>query len=289
MQATLPTTIRRLSRSLTFILLAVALAGCTRQPLPYAKRVDRDPNLLLVYAACALQPTVEAAASQFETENPGKSVRIETGEPLDLVRRIQDGDVPDLFICPGEAEIGLLEREGHLDRGSRHALRSLRLVVAVPAGNPARVHRVRDLLSERVSTIAMSLPGFTSPGDAGKHALDRAGLYSQIQDKLVLKETPLAALEMLAAGEADAGILYDPCLRLSARDDIAADAVEVAASLAQEEDRRTNVYVVEHKRSPNSLLAQRLIRILTEGPAAPAAEEPGAEETPPAGDIAPAE
>lgn len=306
MAAVLAKAIRRAWRSAPFIAVALVLTGCPSEPVPYERSVDRDPNVVLVYAACSLEPTVRAAVERFEAQSPGKSARVETGQPLELVRRIREGDVPDLFVCRGEAEIGLLEREGFLDRGTRHTVRSLRLVLAVPAGNPARIHRVEDLLADRVSTVAMSLPGFTSPGDAGKRALERVEVYAKIQSKLALKQSAEAALLALTSGEADAAVLYDPCLRLRAKRDISPNAIEVGVFLGDETDRRTKVYVVEHKRSPNSLLAQRLIRELTAEPNAPspepeppgaqkpaaeqpAAEQPTAEESGPSEEPAPAE
>ncbi len=246
-------------------LATLLLAGCSGPTGPSSQKVKRDPNLLLVYAACSLAPTVEAARDQFVTANAGKSVEIQTAEPLALMKRIEGGEVPDILVCVGEAEIGMMERAGYLDGGSRTAMGSLRLAVAVPRGNPAKITSPNDLAAERIRTIAMSTPGVTSLGANGKHELERSGLWDKVQTKLQLQETPDAALEKLAQGEVQTAIIYDPCPRLAAPDG-PGKALEIACSLSTAEEPVSRAYAVVHKRSPNALLAQRLLRILAEQP-----------------------
>jgi ABC-type molybdate transport system substrate-binding protein len=249
------------------------------------RRIDRDPNVLIAYVACGLVPTIEGAREEFEAENTGKSLRIESDEPLSFVRRIEEGEVPDLLICPGEAEIGMLEREGFLDRGSRKVIGELQLAIAVPADRPTAIASPKDLASARVESITMSMPGISSPGTDGKHMLERLGLWSEIQGKLLLQQTPFAALELVAAGEVDAAIVYDPCVRLRIGGEIPRDSVRIAARMTSKEEPPIRAYAIVHKRSPNALLSQRLTRILTNSaasfpviPSAPSAE--GATEDP---------
>jgi molybdate transport system substrate-binding protein len=253
---------RLLWRSCLLLAGLTAAAGCIGENSPFSRRVRRDPNVLVAYVACSLAPAIEERDAQFQAENAGKSVRVEADEPLNLVRRIQEGEVPDVLICPGDAEIGLLEREGYLDRGTRQAIGTLRLAIAVPASRPTPITSYKQLTSSRVTSITMSTPGITSPGTYGKHALERAALWSKLQDKLILQETPLGSLKLLAEGKADAGIIYDPCPRLYTGGDIPPGSVTIAAPLTTDEERVARIHVVVHKRSPNSLLAQRFVRLL---------------------------
>ncbi len=246
-------------------LIVFFLAGCSGPAGPSAKKVKRDPNLLLIYTACSLAPTVEAARDQFVAANAGKSVEIQTADPQALMKRIEEGEVPDILVCVGDAEIGMMERAGYLDGGSRTAIGALRLAIAVPRGNPAQISTPSDLASDRIRTIAMSTPGVTSLGANGKHELERSGLWDKIQAKLLLQETADSALEKLAKGEVQAAIIYDPCPRLAASEG-PGKALEIACSLSTAEEPVSRAYAVVHKRSPNALLAQRLLRILAEQP-----------------------
>jgi len=252
------------------------LAGCAQKGGPSAKKVARDPNTLLVYAACSLLPAVESARDEFLAANAGKSVEIQTDEPLKLVRRLEDDEVPDILVCLGESEIGLLEREGYLDGGSRTAVGSVRIAVAVPRGNPDKVDTPGDLAGGRIRTIAMAMPGLTSAGTDGKHELERLELWERIQGKLILEESAYGALEKLAKGEVQAAVVYDPCPRLAGAEGLAG-AVEVVCPLSGSEEGTARAYAVVHRRSPNALLAQRLLRILAQQPIPEAQPEPESE------------
>ena len=280
------------SPSLSILALAATalglLAGCGEPTAPSAKPVARDPNLLVVYSACGLLPAVESARDQFLAASPGKKVEITAGEPLELVARVANGEVPDIFVCLGEAEIGELERQGHLDRGSRQTMGGLSLVIAVPRGNPARIRGPKDLTAERVQRIAIAIPGMTSPGSAAERELDRAGIWQSLQEKITVEQTALEVLQAVSGGEVDAALIYDPCLRRTApkapalRSEEAPESptnpVQVVSAVTLDETPVTRIYAVLHKRSPNGLLAQRFLRDLAaeigQGVGDEATEEP---------------
>ena len=267
---------RRAGRALALALLgALCAGGCARHGGRKQEVVSRDPNVLVAYVACSLVPAMEVAGDRFEAENAGKSVKIEGDEPLKLVARIEKGEAPDVLVCLGEAEIGVLEREGLLDRASRQAIGSMELAIAVPASSAIAIASFRDLASRRVGSVTMPPPGITSLGTDGKEALEREGIWGKLQEKLVLQKAPLAALKMLAEGKADSGVIYDPCPRLALPDEIPPDSVKVAARLPGGEGRALRVYAVAHKRSPNALLGQRFLRLLNSKEMRPALAEAG--------------
>lgn len=280
MTVTLPPRIRP-TRVIAALLL-VAAAGCAGKPEPGKGRVNRDPNLLVIYAACGLKPTLESAQAEFSARNSGKSVDLDFDEPAKLAERIESGAVPDIVVFPGEAEIQALEAQGLLDGASRRAFGAMRLAIVVPKGNPAQVREPGDLLSRRVKTIAIAVPGLTSVGTGAKRELERRKLWARLQEKLSFRPTPLETLKAVSEGQADAAVLYQPCLRLSLGEGIAADAVESVSVLTGEGEREARIYAVEHRESPNRLLAQRFFSVLSDQQhAAPA---PVADSSPPPGE-----
>jgi len=240
------------------LLGSLVLAGCARRGIPSPRSGSSDENVLMAYVACALVPAVEIAAAKFEAENPGKSVEIKSGQPSDLVRSIEQGDRPDVFVCLGDSEIGMLERAGTLDRSLRREVGSFRLALAVPAGKPL-IGKAEDLASRRVKTIVMSVPGITSLGTDGKRALERAGVWKRVQSRLVLHETGAQALEALAQGKADAAVVYTPCPLLQVAGKVPANAVTVGDPLSASSERPARVHLGIHKRSSKTRLGQRFI------------------------------
>jgi ABC-type molybdate transport system substrate-binding protein len=243
-------------------LAIITIMGCAQKPEPGQPKVRRDPNLLVVYAACSLQPAVEAAKTQFISQNAGKSADLVIDEPAKLVERVRGGAVPDIVIVPGEVEIGALVSDGFLDGASREAFGGMRVVIMVPRGNPGNVHQPDSLLGSSVRTIAIPTPGLTSAGSDAKRELERAKLWSRLQDKLSFTPTPLAALQAVSKRKVDAAVLYDPCIRLKVGNDVPADSVEPISTLTPESERGTRVYAIQHKQSPNALLARRFLTVL---------------------------
>jgi molybdate transport system substrate-binding protein len=211
---------------------------------------------------------VEAARDEFEAESPGKSANVSVLQPMEIVERVEKGEVPDIVVLVGEAELTQLEQKVLLDRGSRQSTGDLALVIAVPKGNPGAIHGPGDLSRVPVGGIAMSLAGMTSLGTSAKREFERAGLWDNLQEKLTVTRTSVEALRAVAEGEVDAGLLYDPCPRLLVGGDFATDAVETVSPLTSPgAERITRIHAELHKRSPNALLAQRFLRLLVGGEA----------------------
>jgi molybdate transport system substrate-binding protein len=217
--------------------------------------------VLTAYVACALAPAIQAACGKFEAANPGKSVKIESGESAALVRKIEGGAAPDVFICIGDSESGLLEREGFMDTSLRRSVGSFGLALARPAAKP-QLARPDDLASDRIRSIAMPLAGVTSLGTDAKHALDRMGLWSKVESKLALRQSGAEALAALAKGDADAGVIYDPCPLLKLEGKIAAGSVASGPALTYPSARPIAVEMGIHKRGPRTQLAQKLIAFI---------------------------
>ena len=251
-------------RAAAIALALLTLYGCAEETIPSYKRLDRDPNILIVYCACGLLPLVETARDNFLAANPEKSVEITADEPRTIAARVRDGDVPDIVFLPGDAEISELERDRFLDRSSRQMMGELRLVIAVPRGNPAKVYSLTDLQKEAVRTFSISTPGITSPGTEAKQELERAKLWVPLQNTLAVRETPLQVLENIANGTVEAALIFDPCLRLDIDNDIPAGSVELVGPVDRSPKRGISNCAVLHKRSPNQLLARRFLNALAE-------------------------
>jgi ABC-type molybdate transport system substrate-binding protein len=227
-------------------------------------QVNRNPNLLVVYAACGLSPAVELARTKFEADNPGKTINVISGQPAVLVTRVEKGDVPDLLLFLGDTELGLLKREGHVDFLEAPDIGDCRLVVAARADSPVTLTRADDLLRADITSIGMAVPGATSVGSEAKSALERAKLWKEekLQKKLTVYQNPQDVLTGLAEGKVMVAMVYDPCPALAVSQAARPDSLRVPLALTGEKERLARVKAGMHKRSPNSGLARRFLKLL---------------------------
>lgn len=252
-------------RVLLGLLVVAGLCGCAREvPAPGPMQVNRNPNLLVVYAACGLSPAVELTRAKFEADNPGKTVNVISGQPAELVARVEKGDVPDLLLFLGDTELGLLKRDGYVDFLETPNIGGCRLVVAARADSPVTLASADDLLRADVSSIAMAVPGATSVGSEAKSVLERGKLWKEakLQNKLTVYQGPQDVLAGLAEGKVMLAMLYDPCPAVAVSQAARPESLKVVLALTGEKERLARVKAGAHKRSPNSGLARRFVKLL---------------------------
>ena len=125
-----------------------------------------------------------------------------------LARQIVEGAPAAVFISADEAQMDVAERAGRLVPGSRRNLLSNTLVVVVPARATVPVATPGDLAAAGVRRIAMANPWSVPAGVYGRQWLERIGVWARVQPKVVPTSTVRAALAAVAAGRAEAGIVF---------------------------------------------------------------------------------
>jgi molybdate transport system substrate-binding protein len=192
----------------------LALAGCAGSAPSPAPSQDgmTDAGLsgdLIVYAAASLSGAFDAIADEFTAENPDVTVSPVYDGSSTLVTQILEGAPADVFASADEANMGKAA-----DAAVEPALfASNTLVIAVPARNPGGVESLADLAGVTTVLCAPEVPC----GAASAKLLTAAGVTV---DAASLEQNVTAVLTKVAAGEADAGLVY-------ATDMIGRDDVEV--------------------------------------------------------------
>lgn len=146
------------------LLLAVALAGCTRAPAPEAR-----PILLATTTSFQDSGLLDALVARFRAEGgpPVKAIAVGTGEALAMGRR---GDADVLVVHAPKAEAAFMA-EGH--GRARRALWHNDFVLLGPKEDPAAV-RGRADVPEALRRIAASSAPFVSRGDeSGTHKKEK--------------------------------------------------------------------------------------------------------------------
>lgn len=183
--------------------LSIVLAALTPRPVVAA-------GAPAVAAASDLKFALEEIAAAHVRAG-GEPVRLVFGSSGNFRRQIAEGAPFELFLSADEAYVEALAREGRLeDSGVLYAVG--RLVLFAPAGSPVDPGRglvaLAGLAQEgRIGKIAIANPLHAPYGRAAKEALENAGVWRDLEGRIVLGENVSQAAQFATSGNASAGLI----------------------------------------------------------------------------------
>ena len=175
----------------------------------------------LLAAACSTGSTtgvtVLAAASLTETFDDLGGATFSFAGSQQLVAQVEAGAPVDVVATADVEAMDRLVRSGLVDRPQDFA--GNRLAIAVEVGNPDRIAGLADLARPGLKVVVAD-PAVPA-GRYARQALDRAGVVLR---PVSLELDVKAVAAKVAAGEADAGIVYVTDVAPGARVEIPEDA-----------------------------------------------------------------
>jgi len=163
-----------------------------------------------VAAASDLKFALPEVAAAFERSGGGK-LQISFGSSGNFRRQIAEGAPFELFFSADEAYADALIAESRAQApGLLYGIG--RIVLFLPKGSALKADAsLRDLVAAaadgRLAKLAIANPEHAPYGRAAREALQKAGAYAAVQDKLVLGENVGQAARFAISGAAQAGIL----------------------------------------------------------------------------------
>lgn len=239
---------RRLVPALLVAMLV--LAGCASGDddpgAASAPPVDVGPELtgdLTIYAAASLRTAFDELAEQFEAQHPSLEVLpIVYDGSSTLSTQLIEGAPADLFASADENNMQKVVDAGLANAPELFA--SNTLVIAVPAGNPAGVTELESL-ADPALTVVLCAPEV--PCGAASHTLlSNAGVSVTPAS---LEQNVTAVLTKVAAGEADAGLVYATDVRGNA------DVAEIEAAGSADVVNRYPVAMLTDAANPGAAAA----------------------------------
>jgi molybdate transport system substrate-binding protein len=183
----------------SWLLLAPAEAWAS-QAAPGGARPE-----LIVAAAADLVFAFREIAPVFERENQVK-VTLTFGSTGQLAQQIQHGSPADVFFAANVASMDDLRAMGAILADSMETYAQGQIVLATQSSRPP-LSTLRDLTRDDVKRVAIANPAHAPYGMAAREALASAGVWGQVQPKLVYGENIRQALQFLQTGNVDAAIL----------------------------------------------------------------------------------
>lgn len=212
---------RRLTAVAGLALVALLAGGCA------SGQGDSDPSAtsspaasvgpeltgeLTIYAAASLKNAFDELAIEFEEQHPSLDVLpIVYDGSSTLATQIIEGAPVDVFASADESNMKKVTDAGLATDPELFATNTL--VIAMPAGNPGGVEDLSDLADDSVTVVlcAVEVPC----GAASQKLLANEGVAVT---PVSFEQNVTAVLTKVAAGEADAGLVYATDVR--GRDDV---------------------------------------------------------------------
>jgi molybdate transport system substrate-binding protein len=174
----------------------------------------QEPRTVTVYAAASLTEAFRDLGKTLEQRHPGLKLRFNFAGSQQLATQLEQGAPADVFASADQRWMGYAKEKG-LVEGESPVFAGNRLVVIVPASNPARIQRLEDLSSRgtKVVLAAEAVP-------AGKYSrqalakLAQAPGFPSDYDRRVLanvvsqEENVKNVVAKVQLDEADAAVVY---------------------------------------------------------------------------------
>lgn len=163
---------------------------------------------LTVSAAASLTNAFRELAPAFEATHPGVKVNLNFGASGALLQQLAKGAPVDVFASADQETMDQAQARGLVQAAARRDFASNTLVVIVPVQSTRVPQRLADLGDAAYARVAIGLPASVPVGRYTKGVLERAGLWSGIEPRMIGASNVRLALDYVARGEVDAGFVY---------------------------------------------------------------------------------
>jgi len=180
------------------IVFALACAACS-PPRPSAERKVR------VAAAADLQKAFTEIAAAFKSRT-GITVELQFGASGLLAKQIEQGAPFAMFAAANRSYVDQVIKAGTCDAATARSYARGQVVIWSSRKIEAP-SSITDLADPRFKKIAIANPATAPYGKAAKEALEKAGVWPQLQDRIVLGENVQATLVYAQKHEADVALV----------------------------------------------------------------------------------
>ena len=166
-----------------------------------------DQQEILVAAAASLQYVMEDKIQPaFGKENPDIKLSFTFDSSGKLQTQIEEGADADVFFSAAMKQMNALEDEGLVDTDSVVELLENKIALIVPKDSTLGITGFEDIT--KADKIALGDPESVPVGQYSKEAFENLGMWDEVEAKTSFGTNVTEVLSWVAAGSADAGIVY---------------------------------------------------------------------------------
>ena len=188
------------------IVLCVGVASCGGSQPSEDGQQGGTSSEIVVSAASDLSPVLEELAPLFKQET-GLTLSTNLGSTGQLMEQIAAGAKVDVFLAASSSSIDQLDEKGLLVANSSRLYARGQLVLWTAPGSKPTVTALEDLMGTAVTRVSLANPDHAPYGKAAREALQSAGLWDQLQPKIVPAENVRQAFQFAQSGNVDVGLV----------------------------------------------------------------------------------
>ncbi len=172
-----------------------------------------------VAAAADLTFCIEELNQGYRHSHPDTELKVSTGSSGNFYTQIEHGAPYDVFLSADISFPRKLVDEGFADGSTLSVYSVGRLALWTTKPDTVSLDKGIEVLRDpAVKRIAIANPEFAPYGRAAKAALETAGLWNEVQSRIVTGENIAQTAQFVQSGNADVGfvalsLLYTPTLR----------------------------------------------------------------------------
>lgn len=225
-----------MKKSLSLILAAIMLMSIFAGAAANSPKAADDPVEVVVFAAASMTKALTEIGEAYKEVAPNVTLTFTFDSSGTLRTQIVEGAYCDVFISAGQKQMNDIDiaskdnekKQDFVLADTRFDLLENEIVLAVPAGNPAKIESFDDLGTDKLTLLAIG----NSDVPVGKYAaeiLTNLKLYDKLNDagKITFGSNTTEVTTQVAEGTVDAGIIYRTDVA-SAVDPTALEIVAVA-------------------------------------------------------------
>lgn len=184
---------------------ASAVSKSEEEPTPEPTKAE-ETKILVAAAASLKNAYDEKLIPMFQEANPGIIVEGTYDASGKLQTQIEEGLEADVFMSAAPKQMNELNDKGMIETDTMIDLLENKIVLIVPSDGDSGLASFEDIAN--ASSIAIGDPASVPVGQYSQEALTNLGIWDSIQDKLSLGTNVTEVLNQVAAGSAEAGIVY---------------------------------------------------------------------------------
>lgn len=184
-----------------------AAEAATEAPAEAETEAPVEQQEILVAAAASLQYVMEDEIKPaFEEANPDVAVTFTFDSSGKLQTQIEEGADADVFFSAAKKQMNALNEQGLVDADSIVELLENKITLIVPRGSELGITGFEDIT--RAERIAIGDPESVPVGQYARESFENLGMWGEVEAKASFGTNVTEVLSWVAAGSADAGIVY---------------------------------------------------------------------------------